>query len=194
MSSTFSYFSGAFKKSWAVLYWLPTGYFFGTQFYHVKAISGRSMQPTLNPDSSTPRDVALFSRFAVHTLQDYGRDDIVTFRSPENPSRILIKRIIGVEGDTVKTLPPYPDKEVDVPQGHVWVEGDEHFVSDDSNRFGPIPAGLIESKLTMLIWPLNRFGRLKPQVEVDTKPWDRDTINEQRRQETRHARVTTKTS
>jgi len=37
-------------------------------------------KPTLNPDSSPSRDVALFSRFAVHTLRDYSRDDIVTFR------------------------------------------------------------------------------------------------------------------
>lgn len=44
-------------------------------------------------------------------------------RSPEDPRRILVKRILAVEGDTVKTLPPYPEKEVDIPQGHVWVEG-----------------------------------------------------------------------
>jgi inner membrane protease subunit 2 len=111
----------------------------------------------------------------VHTVGGYGRDDIVTFRfayssaqllprpkltlinsSPENPKRVLIKRILAIEGDTVKTLPPYPDREVKIPQGHIWVEGinhrlhllgffpltiklgDEHFVSDDSNRFGPV--------------------------------------------------------
>lgn len=35
----------------------------------------------------------------------------------------LIKRVVAVEGDTVRTLPPYPVKEVVVPKGHVWVEG-----------------------------------------------------------------------
>ena len=36
---------------------------------------------------------------------------------------MLVKRILALEGDVVKTLPPYPDQEIVVPQGHVWVEG-----------------------------------------------------------------------
>lgn len=28
-----------------------------------------------------------------------------------------------MEGDIVKTLPPYPLPEVRIPEGHVWVEG-----------------------------------------------------------------------
>jgi len=96
------------------------------------------MQPTLNPNTSTWRDLAIFNRFAVQTLGRCSRDDIVTFRSPENPNRILVKRILALEGDVVKTLPPYPDQEIVVPEGHVWVEGDEPFFSDDSNRFGPV--------------------------------------------------------
>ena len=36
---------------------------------------------------------------------------------------MLVKRILALEGDIVKTLPPYPDQEIVVPQGHVWVEG-----------------------------------------------------------------------
>lgn len=45
-------------------------------------------------------------------------------RSPLNPKHLLVKRVVAVEGDTVKTLPPYPDFEVTIPQGHVWVEGE----------------------------------------------------------------------
>jgi inner membrane protease subunit 2 len=51
----------------------------------------------------------------------------------------------------VRTLPPYPEPEVLVPQGHVWVEGSfytpstprmnfalgDAFHSQDSNSFGP---------------------------------------------------------
>ncbi|KAF8192484.1 hypothetical protein BJ912DRAFT_924827 [Pholiota molesta] len=74
----------------------------------------------------------------------------VVCRSPEDPKRLIIKRILAKEGDTVKTLPPYPDTEVVVPENHVWVEGvksfrnplgDEPFWTDDSNRFGPSPTG-----------------------------------------------------
>ena len=38
----------------------------------------------------------------------------------------------------VKTLPPYPDMEVVVPEGHGWLEGDAPFNSEDSNHFGPV--------------------------------------------------------
>lgn len=78
---------------------------------------------------------------------------------------MLVKRIIGVEGDVIRTLPPYPDPVVHVPPGHVWVEGDEPFFSDDSNLFGPIPAALIDSKLIGILWPLPRFGPLlRPDI------------------------------
>lgn len=36
---------------------------------------------------------------------------------------MLVKRVLALEGDVVKTLPPYPDQEIVVPEGYVWVEG-----------------------------------------------------------------------
>ncbi|KAH9482804.1 Mitochondrial inner membrane protease subunit 2 [Psilocybe cubensis] len=176
-----------FRKALPFLYWSPTVFFLSDHFFHVKTISGRSMQPTLNPDSSQWRDVALFSKFAVREAEDYGRDDIVTVRSPQNPKYVLIKRIIAMEGDTVKTLPPYPDLEVTVPEGHVWIEGDEHFVSDDSNHYGPVSKSLIESKLLMIIWPPNRFGTVSMKA---CPPQEGHPLSdEQRREINRHARV-----
>ena len=40
--------------------------------------------------------------------------------------------------DQVKTLPPYSDMEIVVPEGHGWLEGDAPFNSEDSNHFGPV--------------------------------------------------------
>ncbi|KAF8913789.1 peptidase S24/S26A/S26B/S26C [Gymnopilus junonius] len=184
--------SWAFRRSWSIIYWLPTGIFLSSYFFHVKTVSGRSMQPTLNPDNSRWKDVVLFSKFAVHTTQEYGRDDIVTLRSPEDPRRILIKRIIAMEGDTVKTLPPYPDQEVKIPPGYVWIEGDEHFVSDDSNRFGPVSQSLIESKLVMVVWPPDRFGAAGRRT--DYRPprnarEERHISDAVKREQARHSRV-----
>jgi inner membrane protease subunit 2 len=36
---------------------------------------------------------------------------------------LIVKRIIALEEDTVQTLPPYPDANVIIPEGHVWIEG-----------------------------------------------------------------------
>ncbi|RKP34315.1 hypothetical protein BJ085DRAFT_23968, partial [Dimargaris cristalligena] len=48
--------------------------------------------------------------------------------------------------------------------GYCWVEGDESFHSVDSNRFGPVPLGLIQGRVEFVIWPLSNFGRVKSQL------------------------------
>ncbi|KAH9938556.1 peptidase S24/S26A/S26B/S26C [Fomitopsis serialis] len=126
------------------------------------------MQPTLNPDTSPWRDLVLFDRFSIRTLRKYERGDVVALASPLN-SKLLVKRIIALGGDTVKTLPPYPDAEVRIPPGHVWVEGDEPFHSEDSNTFGPVPLALIDSKLIWIVWPQQRFGPLLTPAEPDPR-------------------------
>ncbi|KAJ7129807.1 signal peptidase, partial [Mycena epipterygia] len=144
----------------AALYWLPAAVLLTTDFYTLKQISGRSMQPTLNPDESLLwRDVGVWDRISIHTLLRYGRGDIVALKSPCDAKYHLVKRIIAIEGDTVRTLPPYPEPEVRIPKGHIWVEGvpSDAFHSQDSNTFGPVPLGLVDSRLVCLIWPLWRF-------------------------------------
>ncbi|THV08687.1 LexA signal peptidase [Dendrothele bispora CBS 962.96] len=176
---------------------MPTAFVFTQYFYGLKIVSGRSMQPTLNPDSSLWRDVALFDRFSIYAKQKYKRGDIVALKSPTDPNRILVKRIIGLEGDIVKTLPPYPDPEVTVPQGHAWIEGDEPFHSNDSNQFGSVPLALIDSRLVLVVWPLNRFGHLlnKPMqprnVESGNRSDYRLAMAELERERWRNSRVVT---
>ncbi|RUP43064.1 hypothetical protein BC936DRAFT_137674 [Jimgerdemannia flammicorona] len=92
-----------------------------------------------------------------------GGESPLSPRSPRNPDLIITKRIIALEGDTVKTLKPYPEKLVRIPKGHAWVEGDESFHSRDSNTFGAIPLGLVNAKVTFILWPLSRFGAV-PRV------------------------------
>lgn len=108
----------------------------------------------------------------------------------------------------MKTRPPCPEPEVKVPQGHVWVEGvfpvtinfifqlfivpgDESFRSDDSNLYGPIPAALIESKLTRILWPPERYGPpIEPSIPINcTGPAYRHAKDAIQRAKARRARV-----
>lgn len=149
------------------------------------------MKPTLNPDTSIWKDICLFERVTVQLQHEYNREDIVTLRCPNDPNRVLIKRIIALEGDTVKTRLPYSDPEIKIPQGHVWVEGDESFRTDDSNLYGPIPAALIQSKLVRILWPPERFGPLtEPEIPGNySVPEYRHAMDAIERKKARRARV-----
>ena len=48
-----------------------------------------------------------------------------------------------------------------VPEGTIFVMGDNREQSADSRRFGCIPFEKIESKVWIRFWPLNRFGIIK---------------------------------
>jgi len=97
-----------------------------------------------------------------------------------------------MEGDVVKTRPPCLEPEVSVPTGHIWIEGDEPFHSDDSNLFGPVPLGLVDSRLAFLLWPFSRFGHLDVSIPDDrTTSAHRLAMDRIQREQIRRSRVTT---
>jgi inner membrane protease subunit 2 len=71
------------------------------------------------------------------------------------------------------------------------IPGDESFRSDDSNLYGPIPAALIESKLTRILWPPERFGSLiEPSIPINhSGPAYRHAKDANERAKARRARV-----
>lgn len=121
-------------------------YLFSEHVGSIGFIVGRSMSPTLNPYNSSTgqlqKNIVLINK--MHP-QDIDRDDIVIFVSPQDPDQLHVKRIIGLEGEI------FNDQQI--PQGHVWVQGDNKHLSVDSNQYGPIPKGLIKGKVTYIIWP-----------------------------------------
>lgn len=119
------------------------------------------MQPTFNPDTSAWNDVVIFDRHSINSGKPILRGDIISLRDPIRQNRTIVKRVLAVPGDVVKTLPPHPQTEVLIPEGHIWVEGDEPFHSLDSNSFGPIPLALVDARLRCIIWPPRRFGVLR---------------------------------
>jgi inner membrane protease subunit 1 len=40
-----------------------------------------------------------------------------------------------------------------VPPGHVWLEGDNLIVSRDSREYGPVPLALVRGRAVAQIWP-----------------------------------------
>ncbi|KAH8118586.1 peptidase S24/S26A/S26B/S26C [Phellopilus nigrolimitatus] len=112
------------RRTWRTLAWAPVAVMFAQHGYTVKFITGRSMQPTLNPEPCVWRDLVLFDRLSVHAGRNtLRRGDVVSLESPVKPGQFIVKRVVGLPGDVVQTLPPYPEPEITVPAGHVWIEG-----------------------------------------------------------------------
>jgi len=138
-------------------------------------VEGRSMQPILNANCYNAKKKPQFGLWPMgNYLTDWvfisrrGLDvlavgDIVTLNNPRVPADRDIKRIIATEGQTVVTR-SYKNKVVVVPKGHVWIEGDNHSLSKDSNVYGPVPAGLIYGKAVAIVFPPDRIRRLDYQV------------------------------
>ena len=152
--------SRGLKTSLLTLTWIPVVYTFTNHVYQPYQISGFSMTPTFNPGTeTTTKDIVLVRKYNLKQPGSFARGDVVLFRSPLNPEKILTKRVTGLQGDVIRPrAPPYPKEEIIIPRNHLWVEGDNTFHSVDSNNFGPISQGLAMGKVCMVIWPIGRLG------------------------------------
>ncbi|KAG0660725.1 hypothetical protein C6P45_001534 [Maudiozyma exigua] len=137
--------------------WIPV-LMTAREFVHVSQIKGKSMRPTLNPnDNST--DWVLVKLFRPRHRE---RNDIILFRAPSDPNVIYCKRIKGLSNDALyldhKDMVANNKSQLTlVPNGHLWVEGDNTH-SVDSRSFGPISDGLVLGKVLCVIWPPERWG------------------------------------
>ena len=152
------------------------------QFY----ISGPSMESTMFQNNRV-----LVNKLS-YRLHDVHRGDVVVFDrvttdGVEVQHDDLIKRVIGLSGDTVsisdcvvsvngvKVDEPYlndydlaqpnPDDRCRVPEmasttvepGHLFVMGDNRPESFDSRMFGTIEDDLVVGRAFVIIWPLGSF-------------------------------------
>ena len=105
------------------------------------------------------------------------RGDIVVLRPPRRASVPLIKRVIGLPGDTVEIKSnqvyingdPLMEDYLDqptlgtmlprlVPEGHVLVLGDNRRASNDSRSFGMVPYEDIIGRAWLRYWPPDDMG------------------------------------
>ena len=112
----------------------------------------------------------VFSEKVSYYFRDPEPGDIVTFQDPEIPGRVLIKRCIAVGGQTVDIndedgLPSYTlasdvSYPYTVPEGYLWMMGDNRTNSQDSRFFGAIPVSSVTGRGALVYWPLNDFSLL----------------------------------
>ena len=157
---------------------IPIGITFVDCFGYVAKVDGISMQPSLNPDNSGTSDFVFLNRWSSRSFS-YQRGDMVSLMSPKDPSQKIIKRVIALEGDIIRTI-GYKNRYIRIPEGHCWVEGDHTGHSLDSNFFGPVALGLITAKASKIVWPPTRWRELESELPENRAPLNLHDITSKR--------------
>ena len=134
-------------------------------------VYGHSMEPNLHTDQRLVVEKVSYRLHSPH------RGDVVVLRLPERGPELLIKRVIALPGETIdiqggsvyidgqpldepylkrKTAGTFPL--TTVPDGHVFVMGDNRGASNDSRVFGAIPLDRIVGRAWISYWPLEALG------------------------------------
>ncbi len=137
-------------------------------------IPSESMEATLQV-----QDRVMVNRVSYH-LHEVERGDVIVFTTPPGipaGEAHLIKRVIGLAGETIegrdnavyvngqRVAEPYLDpadtildfQPIFIPEGTVFVMGDNRDDSGDSRIFGPIDTETIVGRAFVIYWPLNRM-------------------------------------
>jgi signal peptidase I len=116
--------------------------------FHTVVVSGHSMDPTLH---SGQRLLVSKAFWLVGSIRD--KDIVVT---DSNPDGYIVKRVYKMGGETVDSYNvPHNYSFVDqgpykVPDGQIYLLGDNRPVSDDSRSFGPVPMNRVLGKVIVL--------------------------------------------
>ena len=144
-----------------------------------------SMTPTINEGDR------LFGFRLAYMFSSPKRGDIVIFEYPDDPSRLFIKRIIGLPGETIrikdnavyitpaggteykldesaygdparKTMSDMDEVFV-VPANHYFVMGDNRIDSNDARYWNNhyVSIDAIKAKAGLIFWPFSNFGFVK---------------------------------
>ncbi len=141
------------------------------------ALTGRYM-----PSNAMAPTVPVAGRFLLDKVgfraAGFARGDIIEFPIPGAPDDHVVKRVVGLPGDTIECRDGlvYRDgtaldewyltgdpqisrtgdcgRPVTVPAGQLYVLGDHRAASRDSRHWGPIPQRSVEGRLLTVIWPL----------------------------------------
>lgn len=104
------------------------------------------------PTFATSGEIILEDRFSIRYLNaPLVRGDLLVVESPIQRGQMVCKRLLGLPGDVVCVDPTgerAPSTEhVKVPEGHVWISGDNAAWSRDSRDYGPVPIALVKGRI-----------------------------------------------
>ncbi|MEI6532812.1 MAG: signal peptidase I [Candidatus Roizmanbacteria bacterium] len=141
-------------------------------------VRGASMEPTFQTGDF------IFTSKVTYKFRTPQRGDVVVFHSPRNPEVEYIKRIIGIPGDSIKLSNRtmyvnetplketyisasttilsegflHEDIKITVPQGYIFVMGDNRPRSSDSREFGPVPISSVIGQVFFRYFPADKLG------------------------------------
>ena len=145
-------------------------------------VDGHSMVPTFNSG-----EFIIVSKLA-YKLGEPERGDIVVFHLPRDPDQEYIKRVIGLPGETISVHDgkvfvndqmlnePYLGADTGytgtwvVPEGTIFVLGDNRNNSSDSHSWGPVPMEYVVGKAVFVYWPLTSLGVVDHPTVVLASP------------------------
>ena len=140
--------------------------YFGINAVSVRVrVDGFSMNPTLQDG-----EYILVNRLA-YKIGNPARGDIVVFSFPMDPRQDLIKRVIGLPGESISVrdgkvmingvpleepyiaAPPIYNDTWVVPEGQLFVLGDNRNESKDSHEWGFLPMENVVGRAILIYWP-----------------------------------------
>ena len=151
-------------------------------------VSGASMEPNFDN-----WHYLIIDRVTYH-LEDPKRGDVIVFDLPQEPSRSLIKRVIGLPGETVALrddhitiinekhpqgftlVEPYLDPEnlgggnnlrITLDKDQFFVLGDNRRVSADSRIWGTLPREMIVGRAILRLYPFNKISVLPSEARYE---------------------------
>lgn len=147
-----------------------------TFFFKINIIYGISMQPEF-----TTGDRIILNIYQYNLLKTrQKRFDIVVIKCPYDAKKEIIKRIVGLGNEKIQLINgeiyingahitqnfPYIQDYGNygpyiIPEGNIFVLGDNRLESEDSRYFGCVEKNLIIGKAQLKLWPLNKAGPIR---------------------------------
>ena len=176
------------KKGSFLLDWFETVAIAVVLFLVLNTVTSRvrvyniSMEPTLQ------QGYLLVVNKLAYRVNPPGHGDIIVFHFQGNSNEDYIKRVIGLPGDTVTIdngvvkvngapltepyllqLPAYSGS-WKVPEGKLFVLGDNRNNSSDSHQWGFVDMSWVVGKAVLIYWPIQEFRVLSHPELVSAHP------------------------